>query len=55
MQTLARQKSKGRSSTVFSSYHNTKAKMAMSNDSVRDIDEDGVAMGNAPLDKLPVA
>jgi hypothetical protein len=42
-------------SSVFSSYHNTKANIATSSGSVRDIRDDAIAVGKAPLLRFPVA
>jgi hypothetical protein len=39
----------------FSSYHNTKVRKATSTGSVRDIEEDAIAVGKAPLLRFPVA
>jgi hypothetical protein len=39
----------------FPLYHNTKANNATSTGSVRDIREDAIAVGKAPLLRLPVA
>jgi hypothetical protein len=39
----------------FPPYHNTKANIATSTGSVRDIRDDMIAVGKAPLLRLPVA